>query len=142
MISLHTRTDEEPTRSRQFHRFGVADTDRVDPGRASTRNRAARGIKLDERQLSSLAWDFLRSEFTGLIYADWPVDRRLEAYLTHLGMSPVVNNGDAFDAVLQQVLAKIGPALRAGILTTTTWVTSRRSPVSGIGADASVPSAM
>ena len=141
MISLHTLTDEEPTGSRHFHRFGVADTNRVDPGRAS-RNRAVRRIKLDERQRDSLAWDFLRSEFTGLIYADWPVDRRLEAYLTHLGMSPVVNNGDAFDAVLQQVLAKIGPALRAGILTTTTWVTSRRNPASEIGADASVPSVM
>jgi hypothetical protein len=120
MIPLHALTDEQPALSR----------------------RTARRVELGEQRLSSLAWEFLRSELTGLTYADWPIDRRLEADLSHLGMTPVVNDGDAFDALLQRVLATIGPALRAGILTTTTWLASRRNPVSRIGADACVSSMM
>ena len=97
---------------------------------------------MSDHQISRFTWGFLQSEFTGLAYADWPIDRRLEAYLAHLGMAPVVNDGDAFDAVLQRVLANVGPALRAGILTTKTWVTSRRDSGSLIGADSCVPSVM
>ena len=35
-------------------------------------------FKMTRIQLDSIAWKFLRSEFTGQIYADWPIDRRIE----------------------------------------------------------------
>lgn len=34
-------------------------------------------------ELEIIAWRFLRSEFTEPIYSDWPIDRRLDAYLLH-----------------------------------------------------------
>lgn len=82
-------------------------------------------VPLTECELDSIAWQFLGSAFTGLSYADWPVDRRIDAYLTRLGMNHILNDGDAYNAVLQHIMANIGPALRAGVLTKTTWVTSR-----------------
>ena len=39
--------------------------------------------ELDREELDAIAWNFLRSEFTGTIYADWPIDRRVDAYLLH-----------------------------------------------------------
>ncbi len=86
-----------------------------DPGRPSAVQPEAHA-ELTEQELNSLAWRFLGSEFTTAIYADWPIDRCVDAYLAHHGMIHVVNNGDAYDAVLQHVLANIGPALRNGLL--------------------------
>ena len=82
-------------------------------------------LKLSEQELEKLAWRFLRSEFTGQIYADWPIDRRIDAYLKRHGMHHVVNNGDAYNAVLQHILANVGPALRNGVLATTTCCANR-----------------
>ena len=83
-------------------------------------------VVLTERELEALAWGFLGSEFAGLIYAGWTVERRIDAYLAHHGMGHVVNDGDAYQAVLQRVFANIGPARRRGVLPDTTWVTVRR----------------
>lgn len=83
-------------------------------------------VELTESELEAIAWRFLGSEFAGLIYADWPIDRRAEAYLAHHAMTHVVNDGDGYDAVLQHVLTNIGPALRNGVLTNTRWLTLRR----------------
>ena len=83
-------------------------------------------VVLTERELEALAWGFLGSEFAGLIYADWTVERRVDAYLARQGMAHVVNNGDTYQAVLQRVFATIGPARRSGVLPETTWSTVRR----------------
>jgi hypothetical protein len=71
---------------------------------------------LDRGELDIIAWRFLRSEFTGQIYADWPIDRRLDAYLLHHGPTELINDGSAYNALLQCVMANIGPALRNGVL--------------------------
>lgn len=67
-------------------------------------------------KLESISWDFLKSEFAGPIYADWPIDRRLEVYLLHHGLTAVADDGSASSALLERVMANIGPALRCGVL--------------------------
>ncbi len=65
-----------------------------------------------EDELNTIAWGFLGSEFTELTYANWPIDRRVDAYLTHLGRAGLVNNGDAHQAIVQRVMANLGAAMR------------------------------
>lgn len=67
-------------------------------------------------QLETIAWQFLRSEFTGQIYADWPIDRRIDAFLLHHGKSELRNDGSACNALMERVMANIGAALPAGVL--------------------------
>jgi len=72
--------------------------------------------ELTEAELDIVAWRFLRSEFTGQTYADWPIDRRIDAYLLHHGATELLNDGSAYNALLERVMANIGPALRNGVL--------------------------
>jgi hypothetical protein len=67
-------------------------------------------------QLDEIAWQFLKSEFTSQIYAGWPIDRRIDAYLLHQGLTEFINDGSAYNALLERVMANIGPALRNGVL--------------------------
>jgi hypothetical protein len=73
-------------------------------------------VDLTRRELDAIAWRFLGSEFTGQIYADWPIERRIDAYLQHHGQTGLVNDGSAYDALLERIMANIGPALRIGVL--------------------------
>ena len=49
-------------------------------------------------------------------YANWPIDRRVDAYLLHPGLVEFVNDGAASGALLERVMASIGHAIRAGLL--------------------------
>ena len=69
-----------------------------------------------QKQLEAIAWDFLRSEFTDQNYAIWSIDRRVDAYLYHHGRDDLINDGAAYDALLQRVMANIRGALRRGVL--------------------------
>jgi hypothetical protein len=69
-------------------------------------------------QLETIAWEFLGSEFTSQIYADWPIDRRVDAFLVHSGQADLLNDGSTYNALMERVMANIGPALRAGVLPT------------------------
>lgn len=76
-------------------------------------------IERDEmttEELDTVAWGFLRSEFASPIYADWPLDRRLDAYLLHFGPTELRNDGSAYVDLLQHVMGNIGPALRRGVI--------------------------
>ena len=73
-------------------------------------------IELTKRKLDTIAWSFLGSEFTKQIYANWPIDRRVDAYLRRQGLIDIVNDGGAYDALLERVMANIGRALRDGLL--------------------------
>ena len=72
--------------------------------------------ELTRAELDAIAWRFLRSEFTGQIYADWPLDRRIDAYLLHHGPAELLNDGSAYDALLERIMANVGAALRNGVL--------------------------
>ncbi len=72
--------------------------------------------ELTTQKLDAIAWEFLGSEFTDRIYSDWPIDRRVDAYLHHCGRDDLLNDGAAYDALLERVMANIGRALRRGLL--------------------------
>ena len=73
-------------------------------------------VDLTTAELDTLAWRFLRSEFASQTYADWSLDRRLDAYLLHHGPSEVLVDGSAYSTLLERVMANIGPARRNGVL--------------------------
>ena len=72
--------------------------------------------ELDREELDIIAWRFLRSEFTGQTYSDWPIDKRVDAFLVHHGPIELMNDGSGYNALLERIMANIGPALRNGIL--------------------------
>jgi hypothetical protein len=65
---------------------------------------------------NGLSWEFLTSEFAGDDYMNWPIERRLDAYLRHHELMDVLNSGAAYRSLLECVMANIGPANRRGIL--------------------------
>jgi hypothetical protein len=70
----------------------------------------------DSTKRNELSWTFLNSEFARDLYASRPIERRLGAFLRHHQMLDVLNDGAAFDGLLNCVMANVGPALRSGIL--------------------------
>jgi uncharacterized protein YqjF (DUF2071 family) len=72
--------------------------------------------ELTRAELDTIAWQFLRSEFTDQSYADWPIDRRLDAFLLHYGPTGMLADGTAYNELLEHVMTNIGPALRNGVL--------------------------
>lgn len=72
--------------------------------------------ELTSSEQDAIAWDFLGSEFAERNYAIWPIDRRIDAYLRHHGLDNVLNDGAAYDALLQRVMANIGSAMRRGLI--------------------------
>lgn len=77
---------------------------------------STRRCLMTPNQLDAVAWGFLASEFTTPVYADWPIDRRLDAFLVHSGREELLNDGTTYDTLLDHIMARIGPALRRGIV--------------------------
>lgn len=71
--------------------------------------------------VDAVAWRFLRSEFASQIYADWPIDRRIEAYLLHHEPSEILRDRTLYSLLLDRVMANIGPALRSGVVSAPVW---------------------
>lgn len=67
------------------------------------------------KQLENVAWQFLRSEFTDPMYAHWPIDRRLDAFLLHRGYRWLHDDGTAHGALLERVMANLPIAARTGV---------------------------
>ena len=81
-------------------------------------------LELTKNELDTIAWGFLRSEFTDQTYADWPLDRRIDAYLEHRRLMDIAYDGSTYDALLDCVMANIGSAFRDGVLEPpNTWET-------------------
>ena len=67
-------------------------------------------------ECDELSWKFLKSEFVRDDYMNWPIDRRLDAYLRHHKLLDLLNDGNAYSRLLDSVMANIGPAHRRGIV--------------------------
>ena len=65
---------------------------------------------LTDSDVDMLAWQFLDSAYADNIYADWPLDRRLDGFLLRRGLVGIVEDGDAYDLVFNRVMAHIGAA--------------------------------
>ncbi len=66
--------------------------------------------------IDTIAWQFLCSPYTGRTYWDWPLERRIDAYLRHLGRLDVLNDGAAYSDLVERVMANIARARRDGVL--------------------------
>lgn len=63
---------------------------------------------LTDSDVDALAWQFMNSTYAENTYADWPLDRRLDGFLRRRGLSRIAEDGDAYDLVLNRVMAYIG----------------------------------
>jgi hypothetical protein len=66
---------------------------------------------LTDADVDALAIEFLNSRFADDTYADWPLDRRLDGFLRHRDLVRLIEDGDAYDLILDRVMSYIG-ALR------------------------------
>jgi hypothetical protein len=67
-------------------------------------------------EIDAIAWQFLASPYTRREYWDWSLERRIDAYLRHLGRSDILNDGSAYTAMVDRVMANIARARRDGVL--------------------------
>jgi hypothetical protein len=65
-----------------------------------------------DSDVDALAWQFMNSAYADDTYADWPLDRRLDCFLRHRGLSRIAEDGDAYGLVLNRVMAYIGAVSR------------------------------
>jgi hypothetical protein len=67
-------------------------------------------------EIDELAWQFLCSPFTKRDYWDWPLERRVDAYLRQHHRRDILNDGAAYGALVERVMANIPRARRDGVL--------------------------
>ena len=63
---------------------------------------------LTDSDVDALAFQFLHSPYADDTYADWRLDQRLDGFLRHRGLVRLVEDGDAYDLILNRVMAYIG----------------------------------
>lgn len=63
------------------------------------------GLLLVDSDVDLLALQFLDSDYAGHPYANWPIDRRLEAFLRNRGMARVADDGDSSRLLLSRVMS-------------------------------------
>lgn len=61
-------------------------------------------LLLTGSDVDALAWQFTISTYADDIYADWPLDRRLEGFLRQRGLFSIAEDGDAFGLVFDRVM--------------------------------------
>jgi hypothetical protein len=68
---------------------------------------------LTDFDVDALAWQFLNSAYADDTYADWPLDRRIEGFLRRRRLVRLAEDGDAYDLILNRVMAYIAARERA-----------------------------
>lgn len=76
----------------------------------------ARAAAASDIDVDTVAWHFLCSRYTGRDYWDWPLERRIEAYLRHIGHAELLRDGAAYSTLIDRVMANIARARRDGVL--------------------------
>jgi len=84
-------------------------TGKISGGRVKTKAVAA-------EEIDTIAWQFLCSAYTRRDYWDWSLERRIDAYLRHLNRRDILNDGAAYSAMIERVMANFPRARRDGIL--------------------------
>jgi hypothetical protein len=74
-----------------------------------------------QRDLDAIALAFLASEFTDSHYANWPIFRRVDAYLRRCSLGALADDGATYEALVQRIMANIGRARRSGMLRPHPW---------------------
>ena len=69
---------------------------------------ASKPAFLADADVDALACSFHKSQFAADIYADWPLDRRLDGFLRHRGLTRLVADGDSYNLILDRVMSYIG----------------------------------
>lgn len=67
-------------------------------------------------EIDGIAWKFLCSPFTQRDYLDWPLERRIDAFLRRLRRLDILNDGAAYGALIDRVMANFPLARRRGVL--------------------------
>ena len=67
-------------------------------------------------EIDGIAWKFLCSHFTRRDYVDWPLERRIDAFLRHLKRLDILNDGAAYSTLIDRVMANFPRARRDGVL--------------------------
>ena len=67
-------------------------------------------------EIAGIAWQFLCSRFTGREYWDWPLERRIDAFLRELERLDIIKNGGIHRALTERVMANLARARRDGVL--------------------------
>jgi len=73
-------------------------------------------VEPQDAEMEAMAWGFLSSPYASKRFVEWPIDRRLHAYLRHQGLSSVADDGTRCAALLDRVMANIASALDSGTL--------------------------
>jgi hypothetical protein len=73
-------------------------------------------VEPQDTELEAMAWGFLGSPYASNRFAEWPIDRRLHAYLRHQGLSDLADDGTRCAALMDRVMANIASALDSGTL--------------------------
>lgn len=66
--------------------------------------------------IEALAWQFLCSTYTDRLYWDWPLERRIDAFLRHQGRQDILNDGAAYGTLIDRVMENFPRARRDGKL--------------------------
>lgn len=74
------------------------------------------GVEPLDSELDAMSWEFLGSRYAGPRFTEWPIDRRLHAYLLHRGLTNVADDGTLCAALLDRVMANIAAARDKGTL--------------------------
>lgn len=69
-------------------------------------------LSLTDSGVDELASQFLHSAYADDTYADWPLDQRLDGFLRHRGLVRLVEDGDAYQLILNRVMAYISELRR------------------------------
>ena len=67
-------------------------------------------------EIDGIAWKFLCSPFTRRDYWDWPLERRIDAFLRQLKRPDIINDGAAYSTLIDRVMANFPRARRDGVL--------------------------